>query len=238
MQQAAPHAVAAVGDIRKGQRVIFVTESPQRKEQILVAAVAGHDLGRLQAEMRRCRAQQLGTGGVGVKAQLFHLGFAHGCHHPGRRQIGAFVGIQFDVLLILRLFSRRVGGDSGQGRGKKTAHNGFLRFILLWRTASPSQSSLRDARFPLLSLRDIFPRPGEVGPQSGSPWQSTQTSSLCQGLSLWERWRGVSRDGEGAAAFIFHTGWSRCGRGRADPRARQSLQCGAQRLPARPGCSR
>ncbi len=28
---------------------------------------------------------------------------------------------------------------------------------------------------------------GDVGPQSGSPWQSTQTSSLCQGLSLWER---------------------------------------------------
>ena len=54
--------------------------------------------------------------------------------------------------------------------------------------SSPSQSSLRDARFPLLSLRDIFPRPGEVGPQSGSPWQSTQTASLCQGLSLWERW--------------------------------------------------
>ena len=25
-------------------------------------------------------------------------------------------------------------------------------------------------------------------PQSGSPWQSTQSSSLCQGLSLWERW--------------------------------------------------
>ena len=42
-------------------------------------------------------------------------------------------------------------------------------------------------RFPLLSLRDIFPRPGEVGPQRGSPWQSTQTSSFCQGLSLWER---------------------------------------------------
>ena len=25
-------------------------------------------------------------------------------------------------------------------------------------------------------------------PQSGSPWQSLQASSLCQGLSLWERW--------------------------------------------------
>lgn len=70
VQQTAPHAVAAVGDIRKGQRVALVTESPQRKEQVLVAAVAGHDLGRLQAEMRRRRAQQLGTGGVGVKAQL------------------------------------------------------------------------------------------------------------------------------------------------------------------------
>jgi len=32
----------------------------------------------------------------------------------------------------------------------------------------PSPSSLRDARFPLLSLRDIFPRPGEVFPLRGS----------------------------------------------------------------------
>ena len=31
-----------------------------------------------------------------------------------------------------------------------------------------SQSSLHDARFPLLSLRDIFPRPGEVFPLRGS----------------------------------------------------------------------
>ena len=35
VQQATPHAVAAVGDIRKGQRVALVTESPQRKEQVL-----------------------------------------------------------------------------------------------------------------------------------------------------------------------------------------------------------
>jgi len=37
-------------------------------------------------------------------------------------------------------------------------------------------------------------------PQRGSPWQSTRTSSFCQGLSLWERWHGVSRDGEGEDA--------------------------------------
>ena len=38
--------------------------------------------------------------------------------------------------------------------------------------------------------------------QRESPWQSTQTSSLCQGLSLWERWHGVSHDGEGEAACL------------------------------------
>ena len=38
----------------------------------------------------------------------------------------------------------------------------------LFLASSPSQSSLRDARFPLLSLRDIFPRPGEVFPLRGS----------------------------------------------------------------------
>ena len=88
--------------------------------------------------------------------------------------------------------------------------------------SSPSQSSLRDARFPLLSLRDIFPRPGEVGPQSGSPWQSTQSSSLCQGLSLWERWmRPAGADGEGEPAGNFmklrsHSAPASCRGGSAD----------------------
>ena len=47
-----------------------------------------------------------------------------------------------------------------------------------WVASSPSQSS----RFARCQL-----------PQSGSPWQSTQTSSLCQGLSLWERWICVAK---------------------------------------------
>ena len=57
--------------------------------------------------------------------------------------------------------------------------------LLFLSAGSPSQSS----RFARCQL-----------PQSGSPWQSTQSSSLCQGLSLWERWHGVSRDGEGEDA--------------------------------------
>ena len=47
VHQPAPDAVAAIGDVRIGQRVVLVAEGPQGEEQILVAAVAGHDLVRL-----------------------------------------------------------------------------------------------------------------------------------------------------------------------------------------------
>ena len=38
----------------------------------------------------------------------------------------------------------------------------------------------------LLSLRDIFPRPGEVFHQRERPWQRDEVCVDCQGLSLWE----------------------------------------------------
>ena len=41
---------------------------------------------------------------------------------------------------------------------------------------------------PFCRCATSSPGAGEVFPQSGSLWQSTQTSSPCQGLSLWERW--------------------------------------------------
>ena len=50
VHQSAPHAVAAIGDVGIGQRVVCVAEGTQRKEEVLVAAVAGHDLLRLQTE--------------------------------------------------------------------------------------------------------------------------------------------------------------------------------------------
>ena len=59
-------------------------------------------------------------------------------------------------------------------------------------------------------------------PQSGSPWQSTQSSSLCQGLSLWERWmRPAGADGEGEPAgnfmeLISHSAPASCRGGSAD----------------------
>ena len=114
VHQPAPDAVAAVGDVRIGQRVFLVAEGTQREEQVLVAAVAGHDLIRLQPEVLCCRVQQLGTGRVGVEPQLFHLGTAHGLQHRRGGRIGAFVGVQLDVLLILRLLAGGVGGHIHQ----------------------------------------------------------------------------------------------------------------------------
>ena len=41
---------------------------------------------------------------------------------------------------------------------------------------------------PFVAYAPSSPGAGEVFPQRESPWQSTQASSLCQGLSPWERW--------------------------------------------------
>ena len=74
-----------------------------------------------------CRCpQQLGTRRVGVEAELFHLGLTHRPHHGRRGEIRAFVGVQLNVLLVLRLFARGVGSDSFQRGRKKTAHSKFL----------------------------------------------------------------------------------------------------------------
>ena len=57
----------------------------------------------------------------------------------------------------------------------------------LWKTGSPSQSpTVPDS--PFCRCATSSPGAGEVFPQRESLWQSPQTSSLCQGLSLWERW--------------------------------------------------
>ena len=122
VHQSAPDAVAAIGDVCIGQRVVLVAEGPQGEEKVLVTAVAGHDLIRLQAKVHRRRFQQVGAGGVGVETELFHLGLAHRPHHGRRGEIRAFVGVQLNVLLVLRLFARGVGSDSFQRGRKKTAH--------------------------------------------------------------------------------------------------------------------
>ena len=110
------------------------------------------------------RLEQVGTGGVGVKAQLFHLVLAHGSDHRRGGQIGAFVGVQFDVLLILRLLTRGVGGDSGQRGRKKTTHIKTLSVKALRLCQLPRRGSFF-ASYGFHSQsspsRKDFPRPGE-----------------------------------------------------------------------------
>ena len=74
----------------------------------------------------------------------------------------------------------------GRGRkGKRHLQRRFLRkrgaagkFFASFQRAEPSQSSLRDARFPLLSLRDIFPRSGGSLSSKGEPRARPEASSL------------------------------------------------------------
>ena len=49
MQQITQNRVKAVGNIRKRERVAFVTERPQREQQVLVTAVAAQDVFRRDA---------------------------------------------------------------------------------------------------------------------------------------------------------------------------------------------
>ena len=55
------------------------------------------------------------------------------------------------------------------------------KFAAMPGAGSPSPSSLRDATLPLLSLCDIFPRPGEVFPQRERPWQYGKVSGFAKG---------------------------------------------------------
>ena len=75
-----------------------------------------------------------------------------------------------------------------------------LHFLLHALCERPRPLRPLRARFPLLSLRDIFPRSGGSLSSKGEPLAKPETLPYCQGLSLWERWHGVSRDGEGKPA--------------------------------------
>ncbi|RJW79258.1 hypothetical protein DWV57_03480 [Faecalibacterium sp. AF10-46] len=64
-----------------------------------------------------------------------------------------------------------------------------MRVRLLHTINSLALSVTYGDTLPLLSLRDIFPRPGEVFPQRERPWQRDEVCVDCQGLSLWESWQ-------------------------------------------------
>ena len=156
MHQPAPDAVTAVGDVGIGQRVGLIAEGPQGEEEVLVTAVAGHDLIRLQAKVHRRRFQQVGAGGVGVETELFHLMLTHRRHHRRAGQIGAFVGVQLDVLLVLRLLPRGVGGNCFKFRREIFTHSNFLTVSVLALSGASRQLPQRGSlwRFSV-TLREI-----------------------------------------------------------------------------------
>ena len=89
------------------------------------------------------------------------------------------------------------------GRGRRGKRQLADACFLRKHGANPPSHALRRARFPLLSLRDIFPRPGEVFPLRGSficadrqMAKSSPSGELANGVSLrglapslWESWQ-------------------------------------------------
>jgi hypothetical protein len=81
---------------------------------------------------------------------------AHRRHHRRAGQIGALVGVQLDVLLVLRLLPRGVGGDCFKFRREIFTHSNFLTVSILTLSGALRQLPQRGSlwRFSV-ALREI-----------------------------------------------------------------------------------
>ena len=109
--------VEAICNVRKGRALPLPAEGPEGKGQNLVGAVAGNHVLRGQAVPFGNGGVQSGAGGVGVEIELFRLRPGDGLQHLRRGREGAFVGVQFNVLLVPGLLAGGVGGQATGLRG-------------------------------------------------------------------------------------------------------------------------
>ncbi|MPN24845.1 hypothetical protein SDC9_172250 [bioreactor metagenome] len=103
--QLCKHRVKTVADIREIGRGIPACKGHKRKVQHFVRPVADeHVLHREPIARGQCGAQRRG-GGVRVKAQ--QLGLPGVCCRQHRRggRVGRLVGVQLDILHVLRLLT-------------------------------------------------------------------------------------------------------------------------------------
>ena len=114
--------VEPVGHVGIQRAVIAVAKRHERKVQNVVRPVGDEDVFALYAVGRRERLAQLFRRGVGIKLQAFRRLRRRADRVLGGRE-GGFVGVQFDILLILRLFSGGVGLQRPEAFAQKTAQN-------------------------------------------------------------------------------------------------------------------
>ena len=103
----------------------------------------------------------------------------------GRGKVGGFLLIELHLHALARQPERRLAARKAGTQYSNLIFHSFSFSIL-------ALSVIAHAMPPVphfVTYGDISPRTGENLSQSGRPWQSLQSLSLCQGLSLWESWR-------------------------------------------------
>ena len=113
----------------------FIAECHEGEIQRLVRTVEKQDLVFRNAKSLRCRCDEGGAGGVRVKLQtLCRFGSILLCLR--RRWERGFVGIEFDVGLVPRLFTGDIGGKTCEFTAEKTAHKASpsvrIRALAAW----------------------------------------------------------------------------------------------------------
>ena len=121
VQQIAQNRVKTVRYIGKGQRGVLVTESPQRQQQVFIAAVAAQNILRLHAPVGGDGLVQRAVGQVRVQPQPRHRR-RHRRRHAGRGRVRVFVGVEFDKVVDFQLLAGHIRLQRSQRLGKIAAH--------------------------------------------------------------------------------------------------------------------
>ncbi|MPN35015.1 hypothetical protein SDC9_182509 [bioreactor metagenome] len=77
-------------------------------DQLVRTVARKYLLGRYAVDLRDRRIELCAVR-VGIQVQLFGFRGGEGFYHFRRRGKGAFVGVQFHVVLVLRLFAGHIG---------------------------------------------------------------------------------------------------------------------------------
>ena len=119
-EKAAKDGVEAVSDVGKRRaRAPFVEEGREAQREHLVAAVAAEDVFRLHPLRRGDGRAQLAHGEGRVQLERRKVVILVGRQRAGRGRVRVFVGVEFDVAAVARLFARDVRDDGARPAAEK-----------------------------------------------------------------------------------------------------------------------
>ena len=100
--------IEAVGDVRKHRFPGFAGKGHKGKVQDIVRPVGDKNVFRQNAIYLRQLLDERLAFRIGVEAKILQFCFSDGTHDLRRGRVGGFVGVQFDIGHIARLFAGRI----------------------------------------------------------------------------------------------------------------------------------